>query len=69
MQFNSFADFINMGGYGFYVWLSYGVTSALLITLIFSSLSNHKKVLQNIATRQKREQKLRHAREKKTTSE
>ena len=26
MQFDSFADFLNMGGYAFYVWLSFGVT-------------------------------------------
>lgn len=26
MQWNSFNDFINMGGYALYVWVSFGVT-------------------------------------------
>jgi len=62
MQFSSFADFINMGGYGFYVWLSYGVATLLLIALIVASLNGHKRVIQDVAQRQKREEKLRQAR-------
>ena len=61
MQFNSFSDFIAMGGYGFYVWLSYGVTALLLIALLLSSLAKDKRVKQQILARQKREQKLRQA--------
>lgn len=64
MQFSSFADFINMGGYAFYVWLSYGVSTTLIIYLLFASAHRHKLVLQQIALRQKREQKLRQAAEK-----
>jgi len=26
MHWNSFDDFIAMGGYGFYVWMSFGLT-------------------------------------------
>jgi heme exporter protein D len=59
MQFNSFAEFINMGGYAFYVWLSYGVSVALIIYLIFASIRRNKTVLEQIAMRQKREQRLR----------
>ncbi len=33
MQFNSLAAFLDMGGYGFFVWLSYGI-SALSIMLM-----------------------------------
>ena len=32
IYWNSFADFLHMGGYGFYVWGSFGVT-ALIMTL------------------------------------
>ena len=28
MQWNSQSDFLNMGGYGLYVWGSYGVSAA-----------------------------------------
>lgn len=31
IYWNSFADFLAMGGYGLYVWGSFGVTAAILI--------------------------------------
>jgi heme exporter protein D len=68
MQFNSFAEFIAMGGYGFYVWLSYGVTALLLITLLLSSLAKDKSVKKHILARQKREDKLRQAATKQNTN-
>ena len=61
MQFDSISAFLSMGGYGPYVWLSYGVTFAALGLLIFSSVNHHKKVKQQIIQRQKREKKLRQA--------
>ena len=30
IYWNSFSDFIAMGGYGFYVWGSFGVTAAIM---------------------------------------
>ncbi len=65
MQFDSFSAFINMGGYGFYVWLSYGVATALLLILMFSSVTGHKHVIKNIAQRKQREDKLRQVREQR----
>jgi heme exporter protein D len=62
MQFDSFSAFIDMGGYGFYVWLSYGVTTALLLILILTSVTGHKQVIKNIAQRKQREDKLRQVR-------
>ena len=61
MQFSNFSDFIAMGGYGFYVWLSYGITALLLTMLLVSSLVKDKKVKLHILARQKREKKLREA--------
>ncbi len=63
MQFDSFSAFLDMGGYGFFVWLSYGVSITALALLVFSSLSSHKKIKQQIVQRQKRETKLRQAAE------
>lgn len=63
MQFDSFSAFIDMGGYGFYVWLSYGVATALLLILIFSSITGHKQVIKSIAQRKQREDKLRQVRQ------
>ena len=64
MQFDSISAFLDMGGYAFFVWLSYGVSAFLLVALVYSSLSNHKKVKNKIAHRLQREIKLRKAAEK-----
>ena len=34
MQFESWAAFWNMGGYGFYVWLSFGLTCVFMVGLV-----------------------------------
>ena len=31
MQWNSLSDFLHMGGYGLYVWGSFGVSAAALV--------------------------------------
>jgi heme exporter protein D len=31
-------EFLNMGGYGFYVWTAYGVAAVVLIGLVWQSL-------------------------------
>jgi heme exporter protein D len=31
MHWNSFADFVHMGGYGLYVWGSYGAALVLML--------------------------------------
>lgn len=64
MKFNSFSSFIEMGGYGFFVWLSYGATFLLLALLIWFSLSGHRRTKIQIAQKLKREAKLRSAAQK-----
>ena len=34
MQFDSFANFVAMGGYGFYIWAVYGLSVVVLIANI-----------------------------------
>ncbi len=63
MQFNSFSDFIDMGGYGFYVWLSFGAAALILTLLLISSKAGHQQIINQIAKRKQREDKLRQARE------
>ena len=42
MNWNNWSDFLAMGGYGFYVWSSFGVTAgALLIELWSLALRRH----------------------------
>jgi len=65
MQFDSFSAFLDMGGYGFYVWLSFGVSTALILALIVSSIVGHRQVIKNIAIRLEREDKLRQLRKQR----
>jgi len=69
MQFDSFSAFLDMGGYGFYVWLSFGVSSLLILALIVSSTIGHKQVINNIAMRQQREDKLKKLRNQRKNTE
>lgn len=61
MQFNSFSDFINMGGYAFYVWLSFGISAILLVALIIISHRQQKNLIKHIDKQQKRQERLQHA--------
>lgn len=45
-QFNSISEFFAMGGYGFYVWLSYAITFVAIGALIWQSKREIKQTLQ-----------------------
>ena len=62
MQFSSLSEFINMGGYGYYVWLSFGSATLILSLLLIVSKKGHRQVISSIAKRQAREEKLNQAR-------
>jgi len=53
MQWNSFSEFINMGGYGFYVWGSYGVTFILLAAEVIMLRARRRRLAQLNAVRAK----------------
>ena len=57
MAFETFADFIAMGRHGFYVWLSYGITSVILLLTILPPLFRRKQLLKELKQREKRAQK------------
>ena len=48
MYWSSFADFLNMGGYGLYVWGSYAVTVLILIIEVLRLRSRHKTLRQSL---------------------
>lgn len=54
-QFNSIADFFAMGGYGFYVWLSYGITFVAVGILIWQSKREIRQTLRQVKKSQLRE--------------
>jgi heme exporter protein D len=58
MHFQSWAEFWAMGGYGLFVWLSFGITYLLLIGLVAYSHYQHKQFKQQLAARLAREQRV-----------
>lgn len=61
MFFDTWSDFLNMGGYGFYVWLSYGISLVATVVLIVQSVKQRKTVLQNVLREEQREVRLKQA--------
>ncbi|WP_025896948.1 heme exporter protein CcmD [Sneathiella glossodoripedis] len=43
------SDFLHMGGYGVFIWASYGVSALVLVTLTVISLRNLKKIERELA--------------------
>jgi heme exporter protein D len=67
MAFDSIGEFIAMGGYGFYVWLSYGLTFLALSVLVVSSIAKKNKILKSVEQRLSREQRIKKAKGLKGT--
>lgn len=56
MFFESVSDFLNMGGYGFYVWLSYGLSFLSIMGLVIQSIISKKNLIKEIKREQQRSQ-------------
>lgn len=57
MFFESFSDFLAMGKHGFYVWLCYGVSSAVIVANILAPIHQRKKLIEQQVRLQRREKK------------
>ncbi|MGL5031149.1 MAG: heme exporter protein CcmD [Aeromonas sp.] len=55
MYFASLSDFLAMGGYGFYVWLSFGLTLVCLVGILFSTRMKTRSLLRELRTKQAQE--------------
>lgn len=55
MEFNSFADFLQMGRHGFYVWLSYGITAVIIVVNLVQPHLRRRQLLKEQAQRLRRE--------------
>ena len=67
MFFESWSELLNMGGYGFYVWLSYGLSLLAIVVLIVQSLAGKSTVLKSIKREQQREARLQQMKQKGDT--
>jgi heme exporter protein D len=48
MIWNSFSEFVQMGGYGLYVWGSYGVTLLLMTLEPWAAVRRRRQALQAV---------------------
>ena len=51
----SLKEFFDMGGYGFYVWSSYGIAMIVLLANVLSPILQRRKLLARLARRTRRE--------------
>jgi heme exporter protein D len=56
VSFESFGDFLAMGGHGLYVWLSYGLTLAVVVLNVFAPISGRRRYLREQADVERRRQ-------------
>ncbi|MEI8595107.1 MAG: heme exporter protein CcmD [Photobacterium halotolerans] len=61
MHFDSFSDFLAMGGYAGYVWAAYGISALSLLILLWSSISKSRRLAADIKNKIAREQRIKAA--------
>ena len=67
MHFASFSDFMAMGGYAFYVWLSFGLTALCLVGIVMSTRLKTRSLLGELRSKQAREARRKAARHMENT--
>ncbi|WP_120510293.1 heme exporter protein CcmD [Photobacterium salinisoli] len=61
MHFDSFSDFLAMGGYASYVWAAYGISALSLLILLWSSIRKSRRLATDIKNKIAREQRIKAA--------
>lgn len=54
MAFDSWHDFLLMGGHGVYVWSAYAMTLIVMLWLIIAPLLRQRQLLRDIAAQERR---------------
>ena len=67
MPFASFSDFMAMGGYAFYVWLSFGLTALCLVGIVMSTRLKTRNLLGELRNKQAREARRKAAQQMENT--
>ncbi len=57
MYFESFSEFLNMGGHGLYVWMAYGLSAVLLAINVVLPIMHKRQLVKEQARKLRREQK------------
>ncbi|QTF92284.1 heme exporter protein CcmD [Halomonas sp. BM-2019] len=58
MAFESFNEFIAMGGHAPYVWAAWAVTAGLLVGIVLHARAERRQLLRNLQRRVRREERL-----------
>lgn len=58
MQFSNLNEFLAMGGYGFYVWLSFGLTLIVIALLTMDSSLAKNKLFKSALQQEQRKQRI-----------
>lgn len=64
-QFENFTEFLDMGGYGFFVWLSFAVSLVVMAVLVIHTILVKRKIKQTVEKEQARALRIMEAREKR----
>jgi heme exporter protein D len=64
MYFEDISSFFDMGGYGLYVWLSFGSAALCLVVLWLDSLFSKRTLLTKVLSEQARQARIKAAAEK-----
>lgn len=67
MYFESIGDFWAMGGYGFYVWLSFGLGFLSLTLIWLESVLTKRKLIAQVLVEQQRQARIKAAAEKQAS--
>ncbi|AJQ53912.1 TPA: heme exporter protein CcmD [Aeromonas hydrophila] len=67
MHFASFSDFLAMGGYAFYIWLSFGLTLLCLVGIVISTRMKTRALLGELRNKQAREARRKAAQQMENT--
>ncbi|MCE0556269.1 MULTISPECIES: heme exporter protein CcmD [Motilimonas] len=67
MEFVSWADFFAMGGYGFYVWLSFGATFISMLGIVIDTRMKRARLFKQVRNNIERNKRMQAARSMENT--
>lgn len=69
MQFEPIASFFSMGGYGLFVWLSFGVSFGLMILMLLLGVIDGQSLAKKVASEALRKEQILNAQAKRKQRE
>ena len=63
MHFDSFSAFLELGGYGFFVWLSYGVSLLVVVAFIIYIKLDKRQLITDVLAQAARKARIQQAKE------